>query len=104
MLAMLAAVTLAACASTPMTPDTDLAKVITPAQAASCKQLMRVVYDESFVTRPGKSPWLWQFMGDLGIRKAAFAAGGNAVVVTSTESNWFVGTFDYREDAYRCTG
>jgi hypothetical protein len=92
------------CASAPPLTDRG-AKVreITAATKAQCR-FLQVVQFSTRLYGLGKDPAIMHTTGENGIRSEVAAHGGNAVVVTHAESDWFLGNVAYTGEAYECPG
>lgn len=100
-LACTLAVTACATVPPPATESATRVRFVTAEQAKPCTFLKTVSVNETLVT-VGKYPALMKATGEMKIRDAAVAAGGNTLVLTSEDQNFFWGTINYAGEAYRC--
>lgn len=92
----------AGCATVPqLTPAGSKVRAITVTDAKGCKFLQTVQYTDT-LAGPGKSPGLVHQAGDIGLRNAIGAIGGNAFVSVQADADWFWGHVNYSGEAYRC--
>jgi hypothetical protein len=94
---------LSACATvSSLTPAGVKVRQITPEEAKQCHFLQAVAYTDT-IAGTGKSPGLVHQAGDIGLRNAVGAAGGNAFVSRQADADWFWGHVNYSGEAYKCS-
>ncbi len=95
-------VLLSGCATVPqLTNQGSKVRQISADEAKQCKFLQTVQYTDT-VQGVGKSPGLVRQAGDIGLRNAIGAVGGNAFVSVQADADWFFGHVNYSGESYRC--
>jgi hypothetical protein len=90
------------CATVPQLSDQgSKVRQISADDAKHCKFLQTIQYMDT-VQGVGKSYGLVHQAGDIGLRNAIGAAGGNAFVSAQADADWFFGHVNYSGEAYRC--
>jgi hypothetical protein len=93
---------LSGCATVPqLTDHGSKVRQISADEAKHCKFVQTVQYTDT-VHGVGKSPGLVHQAGDIGLRNAIGAAGGNAFMSVQADADWFFGHVNYSGEAYRC--
>ncbi len=93
---------LSACASAPpLTDSGSQVRLITAEQARECKFIRIVQYTDRIMSM-GKNGTVMKAIGETNLQNLVGEAGGNALVITKHDAEWFLGNIAYQGEAYSC--
>lgn len=96
---------LSGCATTsivPLSENGQRIREISNEESKSCTFIKTVFYVDSYFWKVGKTPSIMRALGESNLRNVVGESGGDSFVITQDDHNFFMGTVNYKADAFVC--